>query len=449
MLEAEAEARKVAAVLRKAGYVALFAGGCVRDKLLGAEPQDFDIATDATPGQIESLFPRTVAVGAQFGVICVLQNGHEFQVATFRNDDAYIDGRHPHAVHFSTPEEDALRRDFTINGMFYDPEKEEVIDYVGGQADLKARILRTVGDPEARFREDRLRLLRAVRFATKLNLRIEDATWKAIQQNASTVVSVSAERIREELVKLFACANRAAGLDLLRDSGLLEAVLPEVAALQGCEQPPQFHPEGDVYVHTRIMLDLLPSNVPDTVVWAVLLHDIGKPRTYHVDPEGRIRFNNHDKVGADMARALMTRLRFSNHEIDSVCEMVAQHMVFKDVKQMRPARLRRFMSRPTFEEEMELHRVDCTSSHGMLDNYEFLREKQEEFQNEPLIPPPLVTGHDLIRIGLTPGPVFGEILEAVQTLQLEGALTDREQALAWVRQNHAPQRTDPGNDPNP
>jgi len=402
--------------------------------LRGVEAKDYDIATSARPEEVQGLFPRTVAVGAHFGVICVLEGGWQYEVATFRSDGAYIDGRHPDAVTFSSPREDAERRDFTVNGMFYDPVAKEVIDYVGGRADLERQVLRAIGDAASRFREDRLRMLRAIRFATVLGFEIEAGTWEALRREGAEIHAVSAERIREELVRIFLSPNRVRGLDLLDASGLLARIIPEMLPLKGCEQPPQFHPEGDVWVHTRAMLGLLPAEVSVALVFAVLLHDIGKPPTYSLDPaEGRIRFNGHDKVGAEMTRRILERLRFSRDEIEAAVEAVDQHMVFKDVQRMRLAKLKRFMARPGFEDEMELHRVDCQSSHAMLDNYEFLQRKEEEFANEPLIPPPLVTGDDLIAMGWKPGPVFKEALEAVQTLQLEGTLTTREEALEWIK----------------
>ena len=430
----ERSARRVIERLQQAGFTALFAGGCVRDMLLGVPPHDYDIATDARPEQVQALFPRTVAVGAQFGVVCVLEDGCEFQVASFRADGLYIDGRRPQDISFSSPEEDAQRRDFTINGMFFNPVGEEVIDYVDGRSDLQKRLIRAIGDAAARFREDRLRMLRAVRFSTVLEFEVEEQTWSAIRENAAHIHEVSAERIREELVKIFLSAHRVRGFDLLDASGLMREILPEVAALKGCEQPPQFHPEGDVFVHTRRMLELLPASVSTPLVFSVLLHDIGKPPTYSFDPaEGRIRFNGHDKVGAVMTERIMKRLRFPTREIEATVEAVTQHMVFKDVQQMRVSKLKRFMSREHFEEEMELHRVDCASSHGALDNYEFLQSKREEFANEPLIPPPLVTGRDLIALGFKPGPCFKQLLETVQSRQLEGTLVDRESALAYLR----------------
>jgi tRNA nucleotidyltransferase/poly(A) polymerase len=429
-------ATRLAERLTNAGFTAYFAGGCVRDLLRGETPKDFDIATDARPEEVQKLFARTYAVGAHFGVVVVLEEGFQFEVATFRSDGVYIDGRRPAEVHFSSPEEDAHRRDFTINGMFYDPPNESVIDFVGGRTDLEARLVRAIGNPDERFAEDRLRLLRAVRFATVLEFEIEPSTWDAIVRGANTIGEISAERIREELLRIFLSPERVRGWDLLDRSGLLAQIFPEIAAMKGCEQPPQFHPEGDVFAHTRLMLEFLPNEASVPLVFSVLLHDIGKPPTATVDENGRIRFNGHDKIGAEMTQAIMERLRFSRADIDATVEAVAQHMVFKDVPNMRVAKLKRFMARPTFVDELELHRVDCAGSHGMLDNYDFLRTKAEEFANEPIIPPPLVRGDDLIALGMKPGPRFGEILEAVETLQLEGTLTAHEEALAWVREKY-------------
>ena len=431
--EMEQTARSIVARLRDRGHVAYFAGGCVRDLVRGQQPKDFDVATDARPEQVEAIFPRTYAVGAHFGVIVVLENSFQVEVATFRSDGLYIDGRHPVDVHFSSAEEDARRRDFTINGMFYDPVAEQVIDFVGGRADLQAKIVRAIGEPEQRFAEDRLRMLRAIRFATVLGYEIDPATWQAIVNRSGSITDISAERIRDELVKIFLSPNRLLGFDRLDSSGLLRAVLPELSPMKGCAQPEQFHPEGDVFQHTRLMLDLLPEKVSVPLVLSVLFHDVGKPPTASVDENGRIRFNGHDRVGAEMTERIMERLRFSRAEIDDTVEMVRQHMVFKDVPRMRVAKLKRFMARPTFGDELELHRVDCASSHRMMENYEFLQQKKEEFASEPIIPPPLVRGDDLIAMGLKPGPKFGEILEAVETRQLEGGLKTREEALEWVR----------------
>ncbi len=439
----EATATRIVRRLRGAGHEAYFAGGCVRDRLLGVEAHDFDVATSAHPEQVQRLFPRTVAVGAQFGVIVVLEGGAEFQVATFRADGVYIDGRRPESVAFTTAEGDALRRDFTINGMFYDPLEDHVIDYVGGREDLEAGLIRAIGDPSARFREDKLRLLRAVRFAARFGFRFDPATWEAVREMVPAILEVSAERIRDELGKIFTHRSRVRGFDLLDASGLLEVLLPEVTAMKGCEQPPEFHPEGDVFVHTRLMLSLLPESVSPSVAFSVLLHDIGKPPTFQRDPTGRIRFNGHESVSAAMTEKIFYRLRFSNAMTADVVTAVKNHMAFKDVQQMRVATLKRFLARPTMDEELELHRVDCLGSHGLLDNYEFLLAKREEFSRQPLIPPPLITGRDLLALGWVAGPQFKRILDAVQMLQLEGTLTTREEALDWVASHPELVETDP------
>ena len=438
----EKTARQIVARLRENDHIAYFAGGCVRDIVRGETPKDFDVATDAKPEIVQKLFPRTFAVGAHFGVILVVENGFQFEVATFRSDDAYVDGRHPSAVHFSSPEEDAKRRDFTINGMFYDPLAEKVFDFVGGRADIEAKLVRAIGDPAQRFAEDRLRMLRAVRFATVLDYKIDKETWDALVANAASINQISAERIREELVRIFLSPKRTRGWDLLDSSGLMRAILPEIDAMKGCKQPEQFHPEGDVFQHTRLMLQFLPEKVSVPLVFSVLLHDVAKPHTATVDETGRIRFNAHDRIGAVMTEEIMRRLRFAGAEIDATVEMVRQHMVFKDVPKMRVAKLKRFMARPTFDDELELHRVDCEGSHGMLDNYEFLLRKREEFASEPIIPPPLVRGDDLIALGLKPGPKFGGILEAVETRQLEGTLRTREEALDWVKREYSVSKND-------
>jgi poly(A) polymerase len=416
-------------------YTAYLVGGCVRDLLLDLKPKDFDIATSATPRQVKRLFSNCRIIGRRFRLAHVyFQNGKIIEVATFRRDGVYLDSRNPVTVTFGSAEEDAARRDFTINGMFFDPARDEVIDFVGGRVDLEARLIRAIGDPVERFKEDRLRMLRAVRFATVLQFDIEAGTWNALLQDASTINEISAERIRDELVRIFLSPQRTRGWDFLDASGLLYAILPEIAAMKGCKQPPQFHPEGDVFQHTRLMLKLLPATASLPLVLSALFHDIGKPPTSEVDETGRIRFNGHDRIGAEMTEEIMKRLRFSRAEIDATVEAVRQHMVFKDVPNMRVAKLKRFMARPTFTDELELHRVDCASSHAMMDNYEFLLGKKEEFANEPIIPPPLVSGDDLIALGLKPGPRFGEILEAVETRQLEGALSNREEALEWVKE---------------
>ncbi|MEI6034300.1 MAG: CCA tRNA nucleotidyltransferase [Verrucomicrobiae bacterium] len=431
----KAAATRIVRRLRDAGHEALFAGGCVRDQLLGREAHDIDIATSARPEEVQGLFPRTVAVGAQFGVVVVLDHGKEFQVATFRADGAYIDGRHPESVAYTTAEGDALRRDFTINGLFFDPLEDRILDFVGGEADLKSGVIRCIGEPAERFREDKLRLLRGVRFAAALGFQIEQATWDALRARTMEIVAVSAERIRDEVVKIFCHPSRAIGFDLLDESGLLGVLLPEVAAMKGCEQPPEFHPEGDAFVHTRLMLSLLEEPVSIPLVFSVLFHDIGKPPTMFRDESGRIRFNGHESASAAMAERILSRLRFSNAEAGATVVGVQNHMAFKDVQNMRMATLKRFLARPTMDDELALHRADCLGSHGMLDNYDFLLAKREEFSREPLIPPPLVTGLDLIGLGWTPGPHFKKTLDAVQVHQLEGLLSAREDALAWVAAN--------------
>ena len=429
----EAAARLIVERLRARGFEALYAGGCVRDQLLGLTPHDYDVATNARPEQVEALFPRTVPVGVQFGVIIVLEQGAEIQVATFRGDGTYHDGRHPESVRFTDAEGDSRRRDFTVNGLFFDPIEERILDFVEGRRDLESRLLRAIGNPSERFAEDKLRLLRAVRFATTLGFEIDPDTWREILVWSPEIHAVSAERIREELVKILLSPNRVRGFDLLDKSGLLRQVLPEIDALKGCDQPPEFHPEGDVFVHTRLMLSMLAPDASLPLVLSVLFHDIGKPATRVVDETGRIRFNGHEGVSAGMTLRLLQRLRFPNEVIDAVIPSVRLHMSFKDVPNMRVATLKRMMARPTFEEELELHRVDCLASHGMLDNHAMLIAKREEFGREPLIPQPLITGHDLIALGMKPGKHFAEILQAAQTRQLEGSLTSREEALEWIK----------------
>ena len=431
----EATATRIVRCLRDAGHEAYFAGGCVRDQLLGRTAHDIDIATSAPPERVQKLFPRTVAVGAQFGVIVVIEEGREFQVATFRADGVYLDGRRPETVTFTTAEGDAQRRDFTVNGLFFDPLEGKILDFVGGEADLKAGVIRCIGEPVDRFREDKLRLLRGVRFAATLGFQIDPSTWAALRDQAASISDVSAERIRDELVKIFLHPSRVRGFDLLDESGLLEILLPEVTRMKGCEQPPEFHPEGDVFVHTRLMLSLLPEAVSIPLVFAVLFHDIGKPQVARTDETGRIRFNGHETASAVMAEKILERLRFSNAQTGDTLVAVKNHMAFKDVQHMRVATLKRFLARPTIDDELELHRVDCLGSHGMVDNYDFLLAKREEFSREPLIPPPLVTGQDLISMGWKPGPLFKKMLEAVQVRQLEGTLTTRDEALDWVASN--------------
>lgn len=420
--------------LQAVGYEAFFVGGCVRDVQLGREPEDFDIATSARPDQVEALFPRTVPVGRQFGVMIVLLGPDQFQVATFRSEQGYLDGRHPTEVRFSDAREDALRRDFTVNGLFFDPVGGKLHDWVGGQADLQARVIRTIGSPAERFGEDHLRLLRAVRFAAQLDFALDPTTMAAVQANAPGIQTVSAERIRDELLKLVRPPQAARGLELLRDSRLLAHILPEVAAFSGCQQSPDYHPEGDVFEHVRRMLAGLPADAPASLAWAVLLHDVGKPVTASNDAaSGEIHFYGHEKVGADMAHALLIRLRFPRKQMDEIVAVVEQHMQFKDVRQMRKATLRRLLLRPTFPLELALHRLDCLGSHGRLDHYEFLVAEAEALARQPAVKPPLLTGDDLLALGLPPGPEIGALLAEARDLQLQDELQTRAEALAWLR----------------
>jgi len=430
-------AQKIAQTLQQAGHTCYFTGGCVRDSLLNTPPKDFDIATSATPKQVRKLFPKSDSIGAHFGVILVRVHGLAFEVATFRTDGTYTDKRRPNSVTFSSPQEDASRRDFTVNGLFQEPLTGEIIDFVNGSADIDQKIIRAIGNPVDRFQEDALRLMRAIRFATKLDFEIEPATWEAICENAHLLGHIAAERIQAELNQILLHKDRARGLDLMVQSGLIRHCIPEVLDLQGCEQPPQFHPEGDVYVHTKIMLNILSGEPSLELCLAVLLHDIGKPSTYSYNPEeDRIRFSGHDQVGAEMAEVILKRLKYSNKTIEEVCAMVKNHMNFMNVRFMKTSKVKRFMARPTYQQEMELHRVDCGSSNGITENYDFLRAKEQEFAAEPLIPPPLISGKDLISLGYPPGPDFKPIIEAIQNEQLEGKLSTKEQAIAWLSENY-------------
>ncbi|MDB6023348.1 MAG: poly(A) polymerase [Pedosphaera sp.] len=427
-------ATKIARRLQTAGFAAYWVGGCVRDYLLGREPQDYDIATSAKPEQIEALFPRTIPVGRQFGVIIVLEDGHEFQVATFRAEADYQDGRHPEQVTFADAQADAARRDFTVNGLFYDPIAGQLHDWVGGEADLRAKLLRTIGSPEERFAEDHLRLLRAVRFAAQLNFQIETATFAALKANAPKIFTVSAERIREELMKLFRPPHAARGLDLLRDSGLLEQILPEIAAMIHCDQSPDYHPEGTVYNHVRLMLEQLPSDASASLPWTVLMHDVAKPVTASRDQRtGSIHFYGHEKIGAQMAEALLQRLKFPRKQTEEIVTTVLYHMQFKDVTDMRKSTLRRMLMRETFPLELQLHRLDCLGSHRMLDHYEFMIEQAKELEQQPQIRPPLLTGEDLMALGVQPGPRMGELLAEVREKQLQDELKTKEEAREWLR----------------
>lgn len=402
----------------------------------GVAPHDYDIATTATPDEVQQLFPTTIPVGAQFGVVIIVAEGRHFEVATFRCDEAYLDGRRPSAVRFGTPEEDAQRRDFTVNGLFYDPIVDTVIDFVAGRADIERKIIRCIGDPRQRFTEDKLRLLRCVRLASTLGFEIEAETFRAVRDMADEIHVVSAERIRDELIKILTRPHAGHGLELLDATGLLRVVLPEVAAMRGVEQPPEFHPEGDVFTHTKIMLDALPADPSVVLAFAVLLHDVGKPPTFERAPD-RIRFNEHDRIGAELAEQILRRLRFSNDTIEKVVLCVAEHMRLQFVKEMRPAKLKRILARDTFPEELELHRIDCASSHHNLENYDFLKQKAAELPAEALKPVPLLTGHDLLALGVTPGPLVGQILREAMDAQLEERLHSKEDALAFARQRVA------------
>jgi poly(A) polymerase len=426
-------ARDIVAQLQQAGYVAYLAGGCVRDHLLGVEAKDYDIATSARPEEVQRLFPRVTDItGKSFGVVRVLVGEEFYEVATFRQDGPYKDGRHPESVRFATAQEDAQRRDFTINGLFFDPVTEQLIDYVGGESDLRGGLIRAIGNPADRFAEDQLRLLRAIRFATRLIFKIEPKTWEAICAGASSIRTISAERIRDELNKIFTASKPELGLDLLDRSGLLAEVLPDIAAMHGVEQPPQFHPEGDVYQHVRLMLTKIEHPNLELAL-AVLLHDVGKKPTSKVDENGRIRFNEHESVGAEMSEHIMTGMRYDNKTIHTVRELVQHHMQFKDVMRMKASTLKRMMARPTFLQELELHRIDCASSHGDLSNYEFLKHQIEVMSAEEIDPPSLITGRDLLAMGLPPGKTVGRILEAVRVAQLEGAIETRVAALDMAR----------------
>jgi putative nucleotidyltransferase with HDIG domain len=430
-----ATAEKVVKRLRDAGYDAYFAGGCVRDLVMGREPLDYDIATSARPELVMQLFPGSLAIGAVFGVVVVRVENAEHEVATFRTDGPTLDERRPIAVHYCTAQEDVKRRDFTINGMLYDPIADEVLDWVGGRQDIERRLIRAIGDPEKRFAEDRLRLLRAVRFAARFAFDIEPDTWRAVRDAASCIVNISAERIRDELVKMFTLPEGRGGraLQLLLDAGLLERVLPEVSRYKGVQQPPQFHPEGDVFEHTRIMLELARNPSPELAM-ACVLHDVGKPDTQTFDE--RIRFNEHDRVGAEIGRAICQRLRFSNDQVEHIEALVGQHMRVSAAPDMRPGRLKQLLALPKFEEHLELHRLDCLASHRKLAAYEFLAAKRKELSQEEINPRPLITGADLISLGLTPGPIFGQILAEVREKQLDGELTTREGAMEYVRGRH-------------
>jgi poly(A) polymerase len=433
-------ANSICETLRRSGHEALLVGGCVRDVLLGREASDYDVATDATPERVMALFPESIAVGAQFGVIQIPGDGFKVEVATFRSDVGYSDGRHPDGVVYArTPKEDVRRRDFTINGLLMRHDSSEVLDFVGGQADLKNRLVRAIGEPDRRFAEDKLRLMRAVRFAARFGFAIEPATLAGGRRHAPEVTQVSAERLRDELTKLLTEGAARRGFELLDETGLLPVVLPEIAAMKGVEQPPQYHPEGDVWIHTRLMIEQLPAGTSPTLAWGVLLHDVGKPPTFRSAEEtgDRIRFDRHVDVGVPMAEAICRRLRFSNEDTEQILALVANHMRFKDVEQMKASTLKRFVRLPRFDEHLELHRLDCLSSHRHLESYGFVQQVLEETPPEQMRPARLLTGDDLREMGYRPGPIFSEILRAVEDAQLEGQLGSPTEAAEYVRKRFA------------
>ena len=438
-------ATSIVQTLRQRGFQAYLVGGCVRDLLLGREPKDYDVATDATPRQVMEIFPETYAVGEQFGVVLVplpkargentpeqaSSKSNAVEVATFRSDIGYSDGRHPDEVRFSkSPQEDVARRDFTINGMLLDPVSGEVLDFVGGRQDLESGIIRTIGDPGQRFGEDKLRMLRAVRFAARFEYKIEAGTFAAIRELAEQIRVVSRERVRDELTRMLTEGRARQAFLTLDVSGLLEHVLPEISAMKGVEQPPEFHPEGDVFVHTLLLLEHLPHPCPMTLAWGAVLHDVGKPPTFRVAE--RIRFDGHVEVGVKMAEEICARLRFSNHETEQILALVDNHMRFGQATRMKESTLKKFLRMPGFEEHLALHRADCLASHRNLCTYDFVRAKREEIPPEKMRPSPLVTGNDLIAAGHIPGPRFREILNAVEDAQLEGRLVSRDAALEYV-----------------
>ena len=454
MSTARQHAEEIVRTLRQHGHQAYFPGGCVRDILLNREPADYDVATDATPQRVMQVFPQTYAVGEQFGVVLVPpaeddeatiarqseRSKQAVEVATFRADVGYSDGRHPDEVRFTKdPQEDAQRRDFTINGMMLDPATNEILDFVGGQDDLKKGIIRAIGDPNRRFEEDKLRMLRAVRFAARFNYQIDPATLNAIQNLAPKIHQVSAERMREELTKMLTEGQARRAFELLDQTKLLREVLPEVAAMKGVAQPPQYHPEGDVFIHTLLLLEQLhpdsnSNTISKTLAWGALLHDVGKPPTFRIAPD-RIRFDGHVDVGVKMAAEILRRLRFSNHETDQILALVDNHMRFGDVQRMKQSTLKKFLRLPAFDEHLELHRIDCLSSHGQLSTYEYAQQQLHSMPPEAIRPAPLITGRDLIEAGYKPGPRFKEVLGAVEDAQLEGRLLSREEAMEFVQRD--------------
>jgi putative nucleotidyltransferase with HDIG domain len=432
---AQDAAAEIVVRLRAAGYLAYFVGGCVRDLLLGRSPKDFDVATSAPPDQVLTLFEKTFAVGAHFGVVLVCSGEIVTEVATFRSDGAYSDGRRPDAVQFSTsPEEDVKRRDFTINGMMLDPADNSVLDFVGGMQDLEAGLIRAIGEPAERFTEDKLRLLRGVRFAARFAFELEPSTASAMEQLAPAVDQVSRERVREELTRMLTEGHARRAFELLDATGLLVQVLPEVVKMKGVVQPPQYHPEGDVWVHTLLLLDGLPAGCPMALAWAALLHDVGKPATFRVAPD-RIRFDGHVDVGVRIAEEICRRLRFANYETEQILSLIANHMRFADVRKMKESTLKRFFRLQHFDQHLDLHRLDCLASHGSLELYDFARQRFETLPEEQVRPHLLLSGKDLIEAGYHPGPQFSKMLALAEDAQLEGVVHTRDQALALVREH--------------
>lgn len=429
--------RNIIAKLHSEGFEAYFAGGCVRDRVRGVEPKDFDITTNAHPHQVSALFGKTVPIGAAFGVILVIEEDQSFEVATFRKEGNYTDGRHPGKITYSTLEEDAKRRDFTVNGLYFDIKNNQVIDLVGGVSDLEKKIIRTIGEPTERFSEDHLRMMRAIRFAVQLGFEIDPKTMIAIKANASKLKLISAERIRDEFSKILTSANPALGVRLLEETGLAKEFLPELGKMKGVEQPMEYHPEGDVYIHTLMLLEGL-KNAEIELAMGALLHDVAKPNTF-VRATDRIRFHGHDVLGAQMAETICRRLAFSNQQTDLIKSLVLEHLRFKDVFNMRLSTLKRFLSLPRFDLHLEQHRLDCLASHKNLDAYDFAKKKYEEFLKEPPPPLRLINGSDLKEMGFLPGPVFTQILREVEDQILEGKVTSREQALQFVREKYNPQ----------
>jgi poly(A) polymerase len=436
-------ANRICSRLKERGFEAFLVGGCVRDVLLNRVPADYDVATAARPDEVLQLFPHGSAVGAQFGVILVPQDGTKVEVATFRSDIGYADGRHPDRVVYSTtPAEDVLRRDFTVNGLLMRHDTGEVLDFVNGLADLREGIIRAIGEPDRRFAEDKLRMLRAARLAARFGYQIEPETFRAIRRHAPEALLVSAERIREELGKILTEGSARAGVELLDRCGLLRILLPEIAQMQGVEQPPEYHPEGDVWTHTLLMLAGLPPGCSPTLAWGVLFHDVGKPGTFRSAQEtgDRIRFDGHVEVGMAIARSILGRLRFSNHDSEQILALVEHHMRFKDVGRMRPATLKRFVRLPQFDEHLALHRLDCLASNRNLAAYEFVKDYVSRTPPEVVRPSKLLTGDDLLAMGFEPGPSIGKILAVVEEAQLNGELADRNQAISFVERNFASER---------